>query len=72
MRGMRLCCSLFAVRCSLFAVRCSLFAKDCERGVVCQAVLRVFRRFIIRLTADIQSFHVGFITWQGSCRQGLF
>ena len=61
-----------AGRCSLFAVRCSLFAKDCERGGVCQAVLRVFRRFVIRLTADIQSFHVGFITWQGSCRQGLF
>ena len=60
-RGMRLCCSLFAVRERLWA-----------RGCVCQAVVRVFRRFIIRLTADIQSFHVGFITWQGSCRQGLF
>ena len=71
MRGVRL--TLFAGRCSLVAVRWSLFAGRWSlvagreglwaRVCVCQAVLRVFRRFIIRLTADIQSFHVGFITW---------
>ena len=67
--------SLVAGRWSLVAGRWSLVAgreRLWARVRVCQAVLRVFRRFVIRLTADIQSFHVGFITWQGSCRQGLF
>ena len=60
-------CSLFAVRCSLFAVRCSLFAVRCSlfavrerlwtRFCVCQAVLYVFRRFIITAANAIQSFH---------------
>ena len=70
--------SLVAGRWSLVAGRWSLVAGRWSRRIVgaglcvCQAVLRVFRRFVIRLTADIQSFHVGFITWQGLCRQGLF